>query len=56
MDDYQTTFDTANSEILRLETEKADLEKDSSNTIDDKRTEEEGVVRYFCASDLYFVV
>jgi len=44
MDDYQTTYDTANSEILRLETERTDLQKDSSNTIDDKRTEEEGVV------------
>merc|ERR1740121_2181673 len=44
MNDYQTTYDTAHSEILRLETEKADLQKDTSLTISDKRTEEEGVV------------
>ncbi|CAD7958198.1 unnamed protein product [Amoebophrya sp. A120] len=42
--DYLTTFNTAHEEILRLEAEKADMVSDSSHTIDDKRTEEEGVV------------
>eukprot|EP00392_Amoebophrya_sp_AT5.2_P015582 g15795.t1 len=42
--DYLTTYNTAHSEILTLETEKADMVSDSSKTIDDKRTGEEGVV------------
>jgi len=42
--DYLTTYNTAHAEILTLETEKADMVSDSSKTIDDKRTEEEGVV------------